>query len=510
MKGIQFSFKTLAFSFLALFFLLMCIPALLLESRATPFPVILRQKPARLLCLAIGAILYFLLLNKLSLVLSKSSSRRLLFWTLAIYAILQTIFIFIFPVNAYEDAVIVKKLALRFVEGDYTSLDKGNYLGYFPNNIGLTAFFSCLFAIFPNSYFTLRIANMLFNTISARLIYDIYLELYPEKQQKAYGLLLLAVSFAPPVILVNFTYGDIMCNTFCLAAVLNALRFVGRKAGYYGWYTAICLMAANFLRNVALLFLSAIVLYWLLNIRQQRGSSLKSLSYAGLAVILFNLPLKLLSLIGLKAGILSEPVGLHSNPVWRWVNMGFPGKKLGYWDGGRNTAIFLNRFKCDKHAAGRFFINEILEKCKADGFVNVLKAYATKIFWLWTEGTYSINYYGLSQALGADRFMLYSTPFIRCIEPWDTTTRLWLAWGLHSLNWLQLVFTSLYLLSAVIKKDFRMELLVYIVYMYMGFYLLWEIKSRYLFGIYPVLLIMSYSFSEKIYDFILKRKSRTA
>ncbi|OPX44943.1 hypothetical protein CLHUN_11750 [Ruminiclostridium hungatei] len=510
MSGIQSRFKTLAFGFLAMFFSFMWIPALLLQSRSAPFPEFSPQKPLKLLCLVIVAVLYFLILNKLSLVLSKISHRKLLFWTLALYALFQTAFIFIFPVNAYEDAVIVRKLALQFIEGNYTSLGTGKYLGYFPNNIGITVFFALLYNFFPNSYFTLRITNMIFNTISARLIYDIYLELYPEKRHKAYGVLLLAVSFAPPVLLINFTYGDILCNTFCLAAVLNAIRFVRHKAGHYGCYTALCLMAANFLRNVALLFLAAIVLYWLLNMRSKCGYSLKSPGCAALAIMLFNLPLKLLSLIGLKTGILTEPVGLHSNPVWRWVNMGFPGKKLGYWDGGRNTAIFVNRFKCDKHAAGRFFINEILEKYKADGFVSVLKAYARKTFWLWTEGTYSVNYYGLSQALRADRFMLYSTPFLRYIEPWDTTARLWLAWSLHSLNWLQLVFSSLYLFSAAIRKDFRMELLIYILYMYMGFYLLWEIKSRYLFGIYPVLLIMSYSFSEKIYNFIFKRKSRKA
>ncbi len=497
--------KTLAFGILAIFFSLMWVLTLLLHGWAAPFPRLTPQKPLLLLGLAFIFFIYLMLVNRLSLVFVKKQQKKFIGWTLFFYTVFQIVFVVLFPVNAFEDAVIVNNIALQFLEGNYNSLGIGSYLGYYPNNIGITIFFAFLYSFLPDSNLTLRLVNVLFNTVSAWLIYKIYIELYPEKGKKAYGVLLLSVTFLPAVIMNNFTYGDICCNTFCLAAILNALRFTRTGLGKYALSTALFLMGANFMRSVAFLFMAAILLYWVLNHQPQTKYNLKNVAYTGLVVILFNLPLKLFSFVGVKTGIIVEPVGIHANPVWRWINMGFPGKKLGYWDGGRNIAIFVNRFKCDKHAASKYFIREIAENYRNNGLLNVFKAYFKKTFWLWTEGTYSVNFYGLSQALRADKFMLYSTPFIKLIEPWDWKVRLSLNWLLHSFNWLVLGLVSLYLFDAIKKRDFRMELFVYIIYFYIGFYMLWEVKSRYIFGVYPIFLIMGYHYSHIIYSKLFHR-----
>lgn len=508
MHNLLLKLKTLAYIVLAMFFSLIWVLALLLHGWASPFPRLSPQKPLLLAGLALLVFIFFMLINRASFALSKTDEKKFISRLLLSYTLLQISFILLFPVNAYEDARIVNNIALQFLEGDYNALGVGNYLGYYPNNIGITIFISFVYMFLPKSYITLRIINAVFNTITAWLIYKLYRELYPEKREKACGILLLAVTFVPPVILNNFTYGDILCNTFCLAAILNALRFTKYGRGKYAAYTAILLMSANFMRSVALLFLAAVIFYWLINFRAKIAFTLKNLAYAILTILIFNLPIKIFSFAGLKAGIISEPVGMHANPVWRWINMGFPGKKLGYWDGGRNIAIFVNRFKCNKHDAAIFFINELLNNYRITGVANVLKAYTKKIFWLWTEGTYSVNYYGLSQAVGADRFMLYSTPLLKLVEPWDKTARLSLDWMLHSYNWLIIGLAGLYLFDAVRKKDFRLELFVYVIFLYISFYLLWEVKSRYIFGVYPILLIMSYCYSERIYCCFFDRYSK--
>lgn len=502
MLNLLVKLKAIAFFMLALFFSFICVLTLLLHGWAVPFPRFTPQKPLLLLSLVLLFFFLFLFINWLSIKIARRSNVKFLYAILTFYFAIQIAFIVLFPVNAYEDAVLINKFALQFLQGDFNSLRVGNYLGYYPNNIGITLFIWLVYSILPKSYITLRIINAVFNTVSAWLIYRLYREFYPERAHKASGLLILAVTFVPPIILNNFTYGDIICNTLCLAAILNAIKYVKLRAGIYAVLTALFLMLANFMRGVALLFLVAIVFYWVLKLKPGIVSLIKGLAYSAFCIIIFNLPLKLFSLIGYKAGILAEPVGIHSNPIWRWINMGFPGKKLGYWDGGRNTGIFVSKFKCNKHDSAIFFINELVEKTKKTGLINVLKAYFKKVFWLWSEGTYTINFYGLSQALGANNFILYSTPLVKYIEPWDKVARLSLDWALHSFNWLVIALVSLYLFNAATKKDFRMELFVYIIFAYIGFYMLWEVKSRYLFGVYPIFLIMSYCCSERIYDYL--------
>lgn len=500
MHNFVLKLKTLAYTVLAIFFSLIWVLALLLHGWASPFPRLSPQKPLLLAGLAFLVFVFFMLVNRASHALSKIDAKKFVFRILLLYTFLQISFVLLFPVNAYEDARIVNNIALQFLEGDFNSLGIGKYLGYYPNNIGITIFIAFIYMILPKSYITLRIINALCNTITAWLIYSLYGELYPEKREKACGILILAVTFLPPVILNNFTYGDILCNTFCLAAMLNAIRFAKYGSGRYAACTAIFLMSANFMRSVAFLFLTAIIFYWLINFKTKIALTLKNMVYGILTLLIFTLPMKVFSFAALKAGIIPEPVGVHANPVWRWINMGFPGKKLGYWDGGRNIGIFVNRFKCNKHDASIYFINELLDKYRITGMKEVLKAYTKKTFWLWTEGTYSVNYYGLSQAVDSSRFMLYSTPLLKLVEPWDRAARLSLDWMLHSYNWLLIGLTCLYLFDAARKKDFRLELFVYVIYLYIGFYMFWEVKSRYIFGVYPILLIMGYYYSGRIYS----------
>lgn len=505
MFNLLYRLKTVAFYMLALFFFLIWVLSLILHGWAVPFPRFSPQNPLLLIGLAVFFFSFLMIINRASISLSRFAENKFVSLTLIFYFCLQAVFILLVPVNAYEDAAIINKIARQFLEGNFNSLGIGNYLGYYPNNIGITIFIAFIYSFLPKSYITLRIINAIFNTVSAWIIYRIYKELYPERQEKAYGILLLAVTFIPPVILNNFTYGDIISNTFCLAAVLNALSFARKNNGKYAIYTALFLMVGNFMRSVTLLFLAAILVYWLLNFEKNLLPYIKKVAYGSLSLFLFNLPLKLFSFAGTRAGIITEPVGIHSNPIWRWINMGVPEKKLGYWDGGRNIAIFINRFKCNKHDASIFFINDIMSKYKHTGLINVLKAYIKKTFWLWTEGTYSVNFYGLSQALSSDRFILYSTPLIKYFEPWDRTARLSIDWMLHSFNWLVLGLVSLYLFDAASKKDFRMELFVYVIYLYIGFYMLWEVKSRYIFGVYPIFLIMCYCCSERIFNYFTCR-----
>jgi hypothetical protein len=508
LNKIIYRLRTISFTLLALFFSLMWLLTLLLHAKSTPLPGIVSQKPLILLGTAALELVIFLGICKAGLSLSNHSEKKYVALTLAIYTAIQVFFVLMFPVNAYEDAAIVEGLAKEILNGRYSSLGVGNYLGYYPNNIGITMFFALVYSLFPNSLIVLRLFNVIFNTVAAWLIYKLYKEIYPEDEDKARGILLLTICFIPPLILDNLTYGDTLCNTLCLAGVLNAMRFVKSSRLKHAVCTALFLMLANFMRSVALLFMLAVLLYWTFNssLFRKPVNLRKVVAGALLVVFSFSLPLRIFSFVGNRSGMLEEPVGLHANPIWRWINIGFPAdNKLGYWDGGRNTSIFIWRYKCNPKLASNFFKQDMLEKYQSIGKKDTLKRYFKKTFWLWTEGTYNVNFYGLSQTLKNENFQLYNTPLIKYIEPGDMAVRNTLDWLLHASNWITLALSVLCLGSSIKRKDFRLELFVYTIFLYIGFYFFWEIKSRYLFGLYPFFLIMSY---KSIEDFINKGRQK--
>ncbi|HEX2925746.1 MAG TPA: hypothetical protein VHP38_05750, partial [Ruminiclostridium sp.] len=284
---------------------------------------------------------------------------------------------------------------------------------------------------------------------------------------------------------------------------LNAVRFVKTSLIRYAAYTSLCLMLGNFARNVAWLFLFAILAYWAINSSFFKCSVSWKKALAGVVIVVFtfSLPIRTFSYVGLRSGIIEEPVGAHANPVWRWINIGVPyDSKLGYWDGGRNTTIFITRYRCNPKLASRFFIKDIRDKYMSMGGKNTLKSYLKKTFWIWTEGTYNVNFYGLSQTLKPENFKLYDTPLIKYAEPCDTALRSSIDWLLHAYNWVTLLLCAFYLYNCVKLKDFRAEVLVYTIFFYLGFYFFWEVKSRYLFGLYPFFIIMSYNAAGQFYS----------
>jgi hypothetical protein len=198
--------------------------------------------------------------------------------------------------------------------------------------------------------------------------------------------------------------------------------------------------------------------------------------------------MQLFSFIGQKSGVLDEPIGNHGNPIWRWVNIGFPAdENIGFWDRGRNSKIFLNDFKSDPKAASEFFKRDIKEKFFKLGILGTVKGYIKKTYWQWSIGSYSIyNYNDKSIKLKINQIAKYKLE--KEIEM--LSIRKYLMY-LQAYNWLIFILIVIYLIVSIMKKDFSLGVFFYIILAYIGFYLIWEIKPRYLFGLYPIFVIIS-------------------
>ena len=486
--------KMTVYIFLAVFFATMCVVTLFFHAWSTPTPKFTFQNTFLLVIVALIEFLSIILLRFAGRKFSVLTEGKFIFITLSVYIVIQIAYVFLFPLKQSSDSEAVVKFAQQFLEGNFTSLEPGHYLSYYPQNIGITLYFSLLYSFLPKTYITLRLFNIVYSTITAWIVFKLYKETVPTKKKDEYGVLLLAVLFLPAIILDNYTYGDVISCMFCLAAIMHSIKFVRTHKMKHAVYTAIFLMLGNFTRGVTLLFLIAILLFWFIKGIIEKKVSLKRVAVAIiLTVAIFNLPLQIFNIVGVSSGTLKAPVGKHSNPTVGWINIGFPyNEKIGYFESSRNAKVFI-KLKNDRKKASEFLINDIKKKLKNSGTAKILEGYAKKTFWVWTEGTYQVNFYGFGQSKSINKNYLYETPLVKYAKSGDTAFRAFLTWSLHSLNWLLLFLLLIYLVYSIKRKDYSLEIFMYIIFLYIGFYMIWEIKSRYLFGLYPILIIVAFN-----------------
>lgn len=73
------------------------------------------------------------------------------------------------------------------------------------------------------------------------------------------------------------------------------------------------------------------------------------------------------------------------------------------------------------------------------------------------------------------------------------------------MNFLMYCFIFIRLIYAIKVKRFDEVLLVLVILGFVGFYILWEIKSRYIYPVYPLIIILSYMGFKDAYDFMIKK-----
>ncbi|MMZ68240.1 hypothetical protein D1872_308990 [compost metagenome] len=74
------------------------------------------------------------------------------------------------------------------------------------------------------------------------------------------------------------------------------------------------------------------------------------------------------------------------------------------------------------------------------------------------------------------------------------------------MNVLIYVFVLVRLIGGIRAKRYDEVSLILVILGFIGFYLLWEIKSRYLFPVYPLLLVLAYMGFKDAHDSIFRRK----
>jgi hypothetical protein len=472
-------------------------------------PVLERQQLLLFIVLLSGAILVSVGLYRLGLMLNRYSKKVVIPVTLLFSFGLQLAVVFLFTRLPTDDSQTVLSLALDMLyRNDYSSFQTGGYLHMFPFNFSIVLYLKTLLYLFPDNYLVIKLFNILFTLVTTLMIYLIYKELNVKSKTHDYGVLVFAATYVPALLMSNFIYNDVIATTFLTAALYYAIRFLKEPAIKNIVLSAVLLAVGNYFRSIGAVFLIAIVLCVLFRIRQI-GVKKAALSLS-MTLLLFMTPGWVQNTALQASGVVDESVNANSAPVYMWLNMGVNLDTFGFWDNRISYNIYQREAGYDKDKSSELFKERIGQKLSDASAGELLNMYYKKLVWTWTEGTYQIERYGIGNGessgtgrgagLIMDRYS-YSTFATEWFKG-DSNSRIGLLWVLYVMNFLMYVFILVRLIVGIRARRYGETSLVLVILGFIGFYLLWEIKSRYIFPVYPLLIVLSYMGFKDMYDYM--------
>ncbi|MBT2292773.1 glycosyltransferase family 39 protein [Paenibacillus albidus] len=462
--------------------------------------------------LALGALLY-----KLCLKLNKYSRNIVIPATLLLSAAIQIAILFLFPRLPTDDSETVLSLARDMLyQQDYSSFQTGGYLHMFPFNFSIVLYLKTLLVLFPDNYLVIKGFNILFSLVTTLMVYLLYKEINAKSTEQDYGVLVFAATYIPSLFMSNFIYNDVIATAFLTSALYCAIRFIRTRSLQDILFAAILLSIGNYFRSIGVIFLIAIMLSLVFNMRTLGVRKL--LLSLGLTAVLFNVPGWTQNAVLQATQVVDEPVNDNAAPVYMWLNMGINLETFGFWDNRESYNIYQREANYNQAESVELFKESISHKLSEATAGELVKMYYNKLVWTWTEGTYQVERYGIGNDSSSDSgrkmgFIMDRYSYTTWATDWlkaDSKYRSGLLRVLYVMNILMYGFLLVRLISSIRAKRFEETSLILVVLGFIGFYLLWEIKSRYIYPVYPLLIVLSYMGFKDVYDvMVLRREYRT-
>lgn len=412
------------------------------------------------LCNYISVVLNALLLFSIFLFFQKHHVRIRL--CLTVYGLICITFMFLVPLEPFSDMESIFNIA------NSGMADTGGYLSRYENQIPITLYLYALSFIGKNIIIP-KLMNVAFNIWTAYMTYKIGSVLFGEDKR----ILLYTCLFIPPVLYVNHIYNDTM--SAALAAAMTYLALDKRETK---WKTAVLIMLSAlsiWLRASNILFVLAILLYWMFPLKKWRKASVYVLSVT-------------LLLCGLqKTGkTLVHTDGEGGYPVWSYIQMGLNEEEFGFQDG--------------SHSEDWTF-SDCIERVQSLGIKRTVKLLVKKEMWMWSEGTYQAERYGLGDVNAEYTTENAVTQSLHTQSNLRKAASYWMKGQYYVL--------ALFALLGIIaeKKRNGTELLFYFMCGFFCFYLIWEMKSRYIYALYPYMILLALQGMKWVSRIYYKNKS---
>ena len=389
---------------------------------------------------------------------------------LLLFAIASGIFIWQVPLKPFSDMRAVYEGAINFAKFDWVGMLSDDYWNIFPGNMVLTVFWGILIIPFPKTL-------VMFKVLNAAMLYLIIAltrEIAREYKVKYYNIVyILMLTFSPLFLYINMVYFDIPLIFFCVLGL-----YVYKKHKKLVLSFAIIAIAC-FLRKSGKIFLIAMIILYLFD-NKEMWKTKEWIKRVG--ILLVSLAVYSVIYEGSLDIVRDNFITgkFKAYPSWNMYYMGINEEEFGFQD---------NNFSYDRTAQD--VINRVVEY----GPVRLTKILTKKTFWLWTQGTYQAQRYAFGpdmiNALDKFEYETFTTKYL--MQDTQITRK-----AINAFMRAQYyAMFGLMILTMYKKKNTeRFRIFYYIIIATFLAMLIYELKSRYILHLVPLMVIMAGDYFE--------------
>ena len=381
-----------------------------------------------------------------------------------VFFAVSIVYLILIPLKPFSDMGIVWEIATNGLK------DESGYLSYYNNQIPLVIYLWVISNLFGNSILVPKIMNIVLCSITLIYTKKIW-ELY-SKEKIDKKIIWFAMPFIPIIIYMNHIYNDILFTTLTIVLLYYVLLYKETIGKQTSLLASIILLSAfqYVIRPVGIIYIVAIAIYMLFFRRELK----KTLIYCLLSVLF------IVGITTVNKTIFKIEDG-KSFPVWSYIQMGINEKEFGFQDG--------------THSSDWTF-DDCIQKYKTLGLKKVFKIFAKKIIWVWSEGTYQAERYGFGSfesEYTSDNSIVKEIRDIRGSTIRNVINKI--------MKGQYYIYLCLALFGIILMRNKESIGILYIIICgFLIFYTIWEIKSRYIFSLYPILMVFAYAGYNKIVE----------
>lgn len=315
----------------------------------------------------------------------------------------------IFSINTMpmSDFNTMYESAKIFLEGDTSIFKDYTYLGRFPHLIPMTLYMAGIIKLFPiSNLIILKILNVIFSCISVFLLYRLADNFIKLERNKLLVLLIGAV-FPPSI-----TYTSVLCteNLAIPLYLLTLILFFKAKEGNKlkdFIITGVFLALSNLFRGIAVVFLIAFYIFFLLVLRKKKLLNILSLGVGYLIITVC------ISGILLNVRIINRPLWAGVEPSYITLLLkGSNFESNGMWS--TKDAEFVDEYLKNEDFK-KICLTEIKERVFSKTPTQLIKFYLKKIASQWSVGDCFGTYWaysGANKILKEPTFILFQGIYV--------------------------------------------------------------------------------------------------
>ena len=414
----------------------------------------------------VGIAIMFLIRKKMDIkkINIPSKWRKIIFCIAFLtYFILEVVYIKIIPLKPFSDMESVCKIAMsNFAEGIA-------YLQIYPNNLPITLLFNLIFRITIYDVIVIKILNIICNILTIYFAYKTFKNLY---KKESVFVLVFGLTYIPVMLYVNNVYNDLIFTTLTTIILYQLTKEKKKKFDFL--FTAILLFIQYSIRPVGIILIIAAEMYYLFKEKNWKKFLFVIVIFVSFSIVWGQV----------EKNIIPKSNEVKKYPIWSFIQMGINEKEYGFQDG--------------SHSA-EWTSNGVIERIKELGPKRLVKLVSKKMYWQWTEGTYQVERYAFGIWRNQHEYETFATQEVSDIE--NSKVRKTLEYVMKGQYF---VMIGLSLIGILVEKEEKKlnekrDLLFYFIIGMFCFYVIWEMKSRYIYCLYPVFLILAVNGFEELY-----------